>query len=30
MIRISPNFYNTVEETDRILSALDELLAQRA
>ena len=30
MIRISPSFYNTVEETDRILSALDELLAQRA
>ena len=30
LLRISPSFYNTVEETDQILSALDELLAQRA
>jgi selenocysteine lyase/cysteine desulfurase len=30
LLRISPNFYNTVEETDQILGALDELLAQRA
>jgi selenocysteine lyase/cysteine desulfurase len=30
LLRISPNFYNTVEETDRIIAALEELLAQRA
>ncbi|HET9110103.1 MAG TPA: hypothetical protein VFN78_04680, partial [Ktedonobacterales bacterium] len=30
LLRISPNFYNTVEETDRALAALDELIAQRA
>ncbi len=29
MIRISPNFYNTVEETDLILATLDELIAKR-
>ena len=30
LLRISPSFYNSVEETDRALAALDELLAQRA
>jgi selenocysteine lyase/cysteine desulfurase len=30
LLRISPNFYNTVEETDQIIAALEELLAQRA
>ncbi len=30
LLRISPSFYNTVEETDLIISALEELLAQRA
>jgi selenocysteine lyase/cysteine desulfurase len=30
LLRISPNFYNTVEETDRIIAALEELLAERA
>lgn len=29
LLRISPNFYNTVEETDLVLSTLDELIAQR-
>ncbi|MDE3229419.1 MAG: aminotransferase class V-fold PLP-dependent enzyme [Chloroflexota bacterium] len=30
LLRISPNFYNTVEETDNIIAALEELLAERA
>lgn len=29
LLRISPNFYNTVEETDQIIVALEELIAQR-
>lgn len=29
LLRISPSFFNTVEETDQILGALDELLAAR-
>jgi selenocysteine lyase/cysteine desulfurase len=29
LLRISPNFYNTVEENEAIMSALDELLAVR-
>jgi len=30
LLRISPSFYNTVEENDRVIGALEELLAQRA
>lgn len=30
LLRISPSFYNTVEENDLVLAALDELLATRA
>ena len=29
MVRISPNFYNTVEENEAVVTALDELLRQR-
>lgn len=30
LLRISPHFYNTVDENETIVTALDELLAQRA
>ena len=30
LLRISPSFYNTVDENDRVIGALEELLAQRA
>jgi selenocysteine lyase/cysteine desulfurase len=30
LLRISPHFYNTVDENEKIVAALDELLAQRS
>jgi len=30
MVRVSPNFYNTIEENEAVVAALDELLRQRA
>jgi selenocysteine lyase/cysteine desulfurase len=29
LLRISPSFYNTIEENERIVAAIDELLAER-
>lgn len=29
LVRISPNFYNTIEENERVVTTLDELLAER-
>ena len=29
LLRISPNFYNTVEENEQIINAIDELLRAR-
>jgi len=30
MVRVSPNFYNTIEENEAVVAALDELVRQRA